>query len=224
VQDSRARQVWRARGQDGVELLKNVHWLENMKGSFVYVVLGDEPVLIDTGMPNKGPVLEAELRKIGVSLRDVAHILLTHHDVDHIGNARWFQERSAAKLWAPERDLPYIHGSAKRPGLKRIIGTLVKAGTPKVEAVYGAGEKIGSIEVIETPGHTPGHVSMLYHDTLFAGDLVMSRGGKLRPSPKLMTWNPTELRQSLQKFANYSFDWVCPAHGGPVQRGSLRDL
>lgn len=207
-----------------MELAKNVYWLENMKGSYVYLVLGQEPVLIDTGMPNRGAQLEQELGKLGVHLRDLAHVLLTHHDVDHIGNAKLLQTRSQAHLWAPLLDLPYIHGTSKRPGIKRIIGSLVKAAAPQVESVYQPGEKIGDLEVIETPGHTPGHVSIRYKDILFAGDLVMSRGGKLRPSPKLMTWDMTQLRQSLNKLANSSFDWVCPAHGSPVERGSFRDL
>lgn len=212
------------RGFGTVELAKNVHWLENMKGSYVYLVLGQEPVLIDTGMPNKGTQLEQELGKLGVKLGDIAHVLLTHHDVDHIGNAKWLQDRSEAKLWAPELDLPYIHGTAKRPGIKRVIGALVRASSPKVESIYKPGQKIGDLEVIETPGHTPGHVSILYNDILFAGDLVMSKAGKLRPSPKLMTWDSSQLRQSLNKLANYSFDWVCPAHGGPVEHGSFKNL
>lgn len=207
-----------------MELAKNVYWLENMKGSYVYLVLGNEPVLIDTGMPKKGPQLEQELAKLGVPLRDIAHVLLTHHDVDHIGNAKWLQDRAPVKVWAPKLDVPFIHGTSKRPGIKRLISTLVKAEPPLVEHIYGPGEKIGNLQIIETPGHTPGHVSVLYDAILFAGDLVMSKGGRLRPSPRLMTWDNSQLRQSLSKLGAYSFDWVCPAHGGPVKDGSFRDL
>ncbi|QQE77805.1 MBL fold metallo-hydrolase [Alicyclobacillus sp. SO9] len=202
----------------------NVYLLEASKGSYVYLVMGDEPVLIDTGMPGRADRIVAELQELGLRPDDIAHILLTHHDVDHIGNAKFLQEQSKATLWAPEQDLPYIHGTEKRHGLKRVIATLVKAESPTVDAVYGPGQKIGNLEVIPTPGHTPGHVSVLYQDTLFAGDLVTSSKGKLKATPGFLNWNKGELKQSIRTVGKLSFDWVCPAHGTPVQRGNLWEV
>ncbi|EPZ42237.1 MBL fold metallo-hydrolase [Alicyclobacillus acidoterrestris] len=204
-----------------MEIAKNVHLLESTKGSYVYLVLGQEPVLIDTGMPKREAKMIAELATLGISINDIAHILLTHHDVDHIGNAHALQQQSQSTLWAPEKDVPYIHGDLPRHGIKRLIGKLVRVTTPKVDRVYQPGVKIGDIEVIETPGHTPGHVSFLYGDTLFAGDLVTSKNGKLAPSPKIMSWNSQAVSRSIDKLKSFQFDWVCPAHGEPVKRTSL---
>lgn len=203
-----------------MEIAKNVHLLESTKGSYVYLVLGQEPVLIDTGMPKREAKMIAELATLGISINDIAHILLTHHDVDHIGNAHALQQQSQSTLWAP-KDVPYIHGDLPRHGIKRLIGKLVRVTTPKVDRVYQPGVKIGDIEVIETPGHTPGHVSFLYGDTLFAGDLVTSKNGKLAPSPKIMSWNSQAVSRSIDKLKSFQFDWVCPAHGEPVKRTSL---
>ncbi|WP_206918111.1 MBL fold metallo-hydrolase [Alicyclobacillus suci] len=125
------------------------------------------------------------------------------------------------RLWAPEKDVSYIHGDLPRHGIKRLIEKLVRVTTPKVDRVYQPGVKIGDIEVIETPGHTPGHVSFLYGDTLFAGDLVISKHGKLAPSPKIMSWNSQAVTRSIAKLKSFQFDWVCPAHGEPVKRTSL---
>ena len=163
------------------------------------------------------------LAALGLKPNDIAHILLTHHDVDHIGNAKVLQQTSGATLWAPQIDVPYIHGDRNRPGIKRIVQTLVKVDKPHVDKIYAAGQKIGSIEVIPTPGHTAGHVSLLYQDILFAGDLVMSAKGKLRPSPPLMTWNTSELKKSLKHVGTLSFEIVCPAHGLPVKGANLWD-
>jgi glyoxylase-like metal-dependent hydrolase (beta-lactamase superfamily II) len=63
--------------------------------------------------------------------------------------------------------------------------------------------KICDIEVIETPGHTPGHVSFLYGEGLFAGNLVASRKGKLTPTPKFMSWNKEEVSGSIDKLKNF---------------------
>ncbi|MFD1673495.1 MBL fold metallo-hydrolase [Alicyclobacillus fodiniaquatilis] len=151
-----------------MEIQKGVHLLESTKGSFVYLVLDrNEPLLIDTGNPGKHEKIEAELAKLGVSLNDIAHILLTHSDVDHIGNAKSLQRASGAKVWAPQDDLPYIHGTKKHKGLRRLIGAVVKAEKPEVDATYEPGQHVGSVEMIPTPGHTPGHVSFRYGDILF---------------------------------------------------------
>lgn len=205
-----------------MEIAKRVHLLESTKGSYVYLVLdGDEPILIDTGNRGRFPKIQAELAKLGLQVTDIAHILLTHSDVDHIGNAKILRERAGAKLWAPKEDLPYIHGTAKPKGLRRIIAATMKAERPEIDGTYTPGQRIGQVEMIPTPGHTPGHVSFRYNDILFAGDLVMSRGGRLRPSPGILTEDKQKLRQSIQDVGRMSFDWVCPAHGAPVKRGNL---
>lgn len=210
------------KGDVAVEIQKGVHLLESTKGSFVYLVLDrNEPLLIDTGNPGKHEKIEAELAKLGVSLNDIAHILLTHSDVDHIGNAKSLQRASGAKVWAPQDDLPYIHGTKKHKGLRRLIGAVVKAEKPEVDATYEPGQHVGSVEMIPTPGHTPGHVSFRYGDILFTGDLVMTSKGKIKPAPSFLTADKVSLKRSLQDVGKLSFDWVCPAHGTPVRRGNL---
>ncbi|GMA50339.1 hydrolase [Alicyclobacillus contaminans] len=204
-----------------MQIAKNVHWITRAKGSYVYLVLGDEPVLIDTGMPNRGPDILEELRELGIRPQDIAHIVLTHHDVDHIGNAKHLKALSGATLWAPERDVPYIHGAAPRPGIKRAIASLVRHERPEVDRIYQAGQTVGGLEVIETPGHTPGHVSFRYQDILFPGDLVMTRRGKIVPSPRFLAWDHRVLMQSIDSVRRLTFDWVCPAHGQPVRRTPL---
>lgn len=205
-----------------MEIAKGVHLLESTKGSYVYLILdANEPVLIDTGNKGRYPKIEAELSALGVRMPDIAHVLLTHSDVDHIGNAKEIRTFSGAKLWAPMEDLPYIHRTKKPLGLRRLIAATMRADEPEIDGTYTPGQRIGQIEMIPTPGHTPGHVSFRYGDILFAGDLVMTWGGKLRPSPGILTEDPIKLRQSLREVGNLAFDWVCPAHGQPVRRGNL---
>lgn len=204
-----------------MEITKNVHLLETTKGSYVYLVLGQEPVLIDTGMPGRSQQILKELTAIGIDPKEIAHILLTHHDVDHIGNAKQLQAATGATLWAPEADLPYIHGEKSRAGLRKLTQLLMRVDTPHIEHTYQAGQTIGDLEVIPTPGHTEGHVSVRAGDSLFAGDLVTSSKGKLKPSPGILTTDKEALRLSLKRVGELKFDWVCPAHGLPVARGNL---
>lgn len=204
-----------------MEVTKDVHLLPSTRGSYVYLVLGEEPVLIDTSLPGRATAILAELEALGLKPTDLAHIFLTHHDVDHIGNAKALQQASGAKLWAPQEDLPYILGQRDRPGFKRLLQTFVKVEVPRIDATYTPGQKIGEMEIIPTPGHTPGHVSFLFGDTLFCGDLVVSQKGKLQPAPAFLTWDKATLKRSLNEVKRFSFDHVCTAHGEPVQRGNL---
>ncbi len=78
-------------------------------------------------------------------------------------------------------------------------------------------QKIDDIEIIPTPGHTPGHVSFLYKDILFAGDLVRNSNGVLKKLPKMGNSDEKSLNESILKMSKYSFKWVCPAHGEPLE-------
>jgi glyoxylase-like metal-dependent hydrolase (beta-lactamase superfamily II) len=204
-----------------MEITKGIHLLQSTRGSYAYLILGNEPILVDTCLPGRSAAILAELETPGLAPSDIAHILLTYHDVDHIGNAQALQQASGAKLWAPQEDVPYIPGQRNRPGIKRLVQTLIKAPVPHVDETYTPGQTIGGVEVIATPGHTPGHVSFLYGETLFSGDLVISARGRLRPSPAFMTWDKTLLKRSLREVKQFSFARVCPAHGEPVPRGNL---
>ena len=206
-----------------MEITRGVHLLQSTNGSYVYLILGEEPILIDTSLPGRAAAILTELETLGLKPTDLAHIFLTHHDVDHMGNAKALQQASGAKLWAPQEDLPYILGQRNREGFKRLLQTFVKVEVPQIDATYTPGQRIGEIEVIPTPGHTPGHVSFLSGDTLLCGDLVMSKKGKLHPAPASLTWSKAALKRSLSEVKHFSFAWVCTAHGEPVQRGNLWD-
>ena len=206
-----------------MEITKNIHLLTVTKGSYSYLILGDEPVLVDTSFPGRGPAILQSLRELGLDPKDLAHIVLTHHDVDHIGNAKTLVAVTGATLWATAEEVPYIEGRLKGQGARKLIQALIRVDRPQVERTYEAGLLIGGLEVISTPGHTPGHVSLLYGDVLLAGDLVQTKKGRLQPAPRLLTWDKEVLRTSLRQMGQFAFQWVCPAHGEPVRRGSLWD-
>lgn len=205
-----------------MEVTKGIHLLENeTKGSFVYLILGDEPILVDTGIKGRAKRITKALGDLGLAPSDLAHIVLTHQDFDHIGNAKELKEWSGATIWAPEIEIPYIHGEQKGPGIRHLFQRVMRVNRPSGVRPYEAGKRIGNLEVIPAPGHTPGHVCLRIDDVLLAGDLVMTSKGKLQPAPGFLTWDKDVLRKSLHEVGKLEFDWVCPAHGMPVRRGSL---
>lgn len=163
----------------------------------------------------------AEIKALGVEPQSIAHILITHHDVDHVGNAAALRQATGAKIWTSAADRPYVEGSRHRPATKRIAELLVRPVPPQVDAVFAEENPELDLVVVPTPGHTPGHVVFLYQDILFAGDLVVSQNGRLKPSPAVLTWNQAALRDSIRRVQGLSFRYICPAHGQPLERGTL---
>jgi glyoxylase-like metal-dependent hydrolase (beta-lactamase superfamily II) len=199
-----------------------VYALDSTSGSFSYLLAGDHRLLIDTSMPGRYAKIIAELATLGVAPDSLNGIVLTHHDIDHMGNAQALKTASGAPLWASAEDRPYIQGQRHRPGIKRVVEMLMKATPTHVDHVF-SDVPLGDLVAIATPGHTPGHTVFLYDDILFAGDLVIERHGRLLPSPGIMTSDRLALRASLKAVGRLEFTWVCPAHGVPVRRGSLWD-
>ena len=105
-----------------MEITKDVHLLQSTNGSYVYLVLGEEPILIDTSLPGRATAILTELQTLGLKPTDLAHILLTHHDVDHIGSARALQQATGAKLWVFEAGAPLSASPAVGEG-RIVIGS-----------------------------------------------------------------------------------------------------
>ncbi len=206
-----------------MKVTDTVHLVDGTKGSYSYLVLGQEPILVDTSMTRNFNNIMDSLSKLGMKPSDIAHIVLTHQDVDHIGNAKELKALSGATLWAPSAEIPYIHGERRGKGARRLISMLMKVDRPQIDRSFDAGDKIGGLEVIPAPGHTPGHVCLRINDVLLAGDLVTTRDGRLRPAPSFLTWDKIALQKSIRDVGSLTFDWVCPAHGDPVRRASLWD-
>lgn len=204
-----------------MKVTEKVHALESTKGNYAYLVLDEEIILIDTGMPRQGKALLRELKSMDIELSDIKHILITHHDIDHIGNMALLEKATGAKIWASDEDINYILGKKPRPGIKRLFSMIMKAKTPGKINHYPENNIIGNMKIIPSPGHTPGHVCIIFEDVLFAGDLVRTSPEKIKPVASFMNWNDSILRESQEEIGKLPFKWICPAHGVPIERGKL---
>jgi glyoxylase-like metal-dependent hydrolase (beta-lactamase superfamily II) len=203
-----------------MKITDTVYALDATKGNYAYLILGKETMLIDTGLPWQRKKLLRELETMHIRPEDIRHICLTHHDIDHVGNAAYLQQATGATLWASQEDIPYIKGDLPRHGQKKYYAMIFQLQKPQQINAYPSDLRLGEIEIIPTPGHTPGHVCLRYQDVLFAGDLVASSKGHLKHMPRFSTWDTTALHASLRKIAAIPFTWICLAHGQPLERGN----
>ncbi|WP_239634863.1 MBL fold metallo-hydrolase [Paenibacillus sp. H1-7] len=198
-------------------------------------------VLVDTGYPGQKQQLFSEAKSCGVPLERLTRIIITHQDIDHIGSLQDLVESSATPIHVSAHLLekPYIQGDRRllrftdeaiaavdrmpeqvpesfRKGLKALMLNTPKA---PVNDVIAGGQRLpwcGGGVVIDTPGHTPGHVS-IYHSpsrTLIAGDALVVRDGSLHGADPETTFDPATAHASLSKLLAFDIDKVVCYHGG----------
>lgn len=195
-------------------------------------------VLIDAGMDSTGADIQALLAGMGHSEKHVRAILLTHWHNDHAAGARAIRERSGCEVHYHAAEQPRLTREVARDGLrgwlaKRIpewgigvllIGLLGEAVPEAVEATAfcSQGQVLANeFEVIETPGHTPGHVSFYYRPerALFAGDALAVIGSHVRFMARPVTLDLVAARQSMEHCLARDIRVLCPGHRKPLTEG-----
>ena len=165
--------------------------------------------------------------------RPLAAHLLTHAHPDHQG--------ASAKL-CRARDLPLWCGTADRVAVEtgdfasawrehrrrplfRLAARLGGPGQP-VARTLGEGDRVADFVVVETPGHTPGHVSLWREAdrVVILGDVAsyrnpLSLSPGLREPSRLVTRDPAQNRRSIHKIAALRPRLVCFGHGPPLTDG-----
>ncbi|ANY65938.1 hypothetical protein BBD42_05260 [Paenibacillus sp. BIHB 4019] len=181
-------------------------------------------LLVDTGMPGMTQEMVSQMQAAGFSIDQLTGIVLTHQDIDHIGNVSQMLElKPGIAVYAHAADKPYIEG--KLPLIKEphkmleAFGTYEAASSDIVTDIVSDGEQLDFAEgivVIHTPGHTPGHISLYDRatKTLIAGDAMVVRGDQLLGPNPMQTTDLDEAYQSLAKLAAYDIEKIICFHGG----------
>lgn len=176
-------------------------------------------LLLDAGTPDSFDQLEAGLAEHGLSVEDTEYLVITHQDYDHAGGATNVIDAADPVVFAHEIATPFISG-AERP-LKTPDGEERRYEPVPVDVELTEGERFrtdaGPLEVVFTPGHTPGHLSLYLPDDrlLITADAMNSQDG-LGPSPDFVTIDGDDMRASIRKLAELDVTRVHAHHGGPV--------
>jgi glyoxylase-like metal-dependent hydrolase (beta-lactamase superfamily II) len=208
----------------------------------------DSAILVDAGMPGQLEDIRSAMEQAGVSIDKLTAVVLTHQDLDHIGSlpAILMEGNKAIQVYAHNLDKPYIEGDL--PLLKTDPARMSKetwealpeparalyANPPSaaVDKVLFGGEELpfcGGIEVIHTPGHTPGHISLYLKQskTLIAADSMISVNGTLKGPVEQTTLDMETAKNSLITYVGYDIERVICYHGGLAEKqvkGQLQKL
>ena len=187
-----------------------------------YLVQGREPVVIDTGTPSGGRRIADELHRAGIV---PALILLTHSHYDHAAGAGALREATGAPVCAPAAERRLFSGELRHRLLARAGARAANLGRPvELPAVDGwlePGELVEGLEVVSTPGHTPGHTSYRLGTTIVAGDAFMT-GKRFREAVPLFIADRAEARRSIERLARLDLDLAVSGHGPPTRGAKER--
>lgn len=166
----------------------------------------DNWVLVDTGIKAGLPLVKGLEKQFG---KPPVAIVLTHGHFDHAGNALQLAQEWNVKIYAGAREKPYLDGDEAYPPFDPTVGGALAFLTrffphpeydfgDKLEIIPPSGELdfLPGWKIVETPGHSPGHVS-LWNDetkTLLAGDALCT--ANFDKWPGAMLHIPQELARS----------------------------
>ena len=217
-----------------------------MKPTIVNVYLvraGDTWTLVDTGMHTDDSVraFRGALADVGIAPTSITRLVGTHHHIDHYGTSEPYRELTHAEVslhpleaerasatghtgierdgWLRQHGVPDVPEDRQMPPPSRLFGTWYAPAKP--DRLLGDEDEIPlgdgrTLEVIWTPGHTPGHCCLLLKPdgVLCVGDLLLP---KITPHVGLWPGGPEnplgDFLASHEKIQRYEARFVCPAHG-----------
>ncbi|MEM9606940.1 MAG: MBL fold metallo-hydrolase [Actinomycetota bacterium] len=160
---------------------------------------GDEAAIVDTGVSGSERDIIDSLVELDIGPSQVRHVVLTHKHGDHVGALEGIlAETTRATVYAGEGDIDAISASVP------------------VSAV-AEGDEILGLGVVETPGHTPGSISLFDTGTglLVAGDAINGSGQVLTGANPDFSEDLDVARQSVAKLAALQPRVAAFGHVGP---------
>lgn len=216
----------------------------DIEGIIHPVVLKDnnEMILVDCGYVGFMPIIEDAFKSENLDCNQLTKILITHHDHDHMGALADFKEKYPnIEIIASEIEAPYISGEKKSLRLEQAeelqnnlseeqktfgeaFCEILKSVKPvSVDILVNDGEVMdwcGGCEIVGTPGHTPGHISLYLKDkrTIITGDAAALENNQLVIANPQFTLDIENANKSISKILDYDAEKYICYHGGIYKR------
>jgi metallo-beta-lactamase class B len=177
-----------------VKVVGPIHFV-GTKGLGVFLITTSQGhVLVNTGMPPSGPMIEKSIAALGFRPQDVKIILIGHAHVDHCGAAAFLKKSTGAQCAMIDAEVPLIESGGKTDFH---YGTYPEFGFEpvKVDRVLRDGEtiKLGDVAItaLLTPGHTRGSTTFVtnvvdggkVYTVVFAGSTSVNPGYRVMKDP-----------------------------------------
>jgi glyoxylase-like metal-dependent hydrolase (beta-lactamase superfamily II) len=171
---------------------------------------GGEAAVVDTGVSGSASDIATALGVLGLAWDAVGHVILTHSHGDHIGSlGEVLTQAAAAEGYAGAADIPQIT-------------------SPRELVPVADGDIVFGLQIVATPGHTPGHISvfdphgrvLVAGDALNGSDAVGGEPGGIAGANPQFTADLVAADDSVRKLARLDVDTILFGHGTPVVGGA----
>ncbi|MEU4679218.1 MBL fold metallo-hydrolase [Micromonospora sp. NPDC023737] len=194
-----------------------------------YALVDDDGsvTLVDCGVKRAPARIVRGLAAIGKSPADVTRIVLTHAHPDHAGGAAEVARRTGAPVVLHAADVEYAqagHSPPRDPSVTggRLFSRLGGGRFPAVDVAepLADGDVLpvgGGLRVVHTPGHSPGHVSLLHEPTrvLITGDALFNVVG-IRWPIKVLCTDFRMTQETAHVLAELEYDVAAFTHGAEL--------
>ena len=206
----------------------------------------EETLLIDTGFPAQAQLLAEAIQQAGTDLQNVTQLWFTHQDLDHIGCVNEVKQAAPqVEIGAYKDEVPFIQGdaqpvkvakllqdydamNAESQAFARSFKQAFEDRRTRVDLMFADGDVLplyGGLEIIHTPGHTPGHMCVYVRQekTLIAGDALFLRDGVLSVNKE----HAQDVRlayRSVKRLMDYDIQRIVCYHGGVFEDGAAGAL
>ncbi len=218
-----------------MEIVKNIHLIPGIVANPYLIMNAEGLTLIDAGLPWSAKKILKYVTSLGFEAGDIKNIIITHADSDHVGGLAAIRTKSGGEVFASEIEAQAIKdGVLSRPlklsGIQKLLfsaaNVFFRAAPAEVDHILTDVEVLpvlGGLRVIETPGHTPGHISLYTEEegVLFCGDSLRCPEGRIKVSRGVNTWDEALAWQSAQLQAGLGASIVCPGHGDVVREAGV---
>jgi len=195
-------------------------------------------ILVDCGFIGSLHILEEELYQHGLSVNQLTGLVLTHHDHDHMGAAAELKKlNSNMKIYSSSVEAPFI--SAQEKPLRLCQAEEMQKTLPPEQRDFGEAfcnmlrqvepvgvdnllhdgdhmDWCGGCRIIATPGHTPGHISLLMENDsiIITGDAIALEGNHPIIANPQFTLDIEQATKSLDKLLSMKAHAYYCYHGG----------
>lgn len=165
---------------------------------------GGEAVVVDTGTAGSEGDIAAALERIGLGWDAVGHVIVTHKHGDHMGS-----------LSAVLEATPDATGYAGAEDVSAM-------GSPPRLVAVADGEDVFGLTIVSTPGHTPGHISVLDEvgGILVAGDALGTNAGAVAGPNSQFSEDMENALASVAKLGTFEYETLLVGHGDPIVSGA----
>jgi glyoxylase-like metal-dependent hydrolase (beta-lactamase superfamily II) len=188
-----------------------------------HLVLEERLTLIDCGYAGSAARIARAIESHGRSIADVDRLICTHGHPDHAGSARELAAMGVPVLIHPADGVRLKTGwrdAVTHPSRGRVFAAMTPD-VPRTEPLVDGQiiPALGGLQVIHTPGHTPGSVCLFgaRDGVLFVGDTLEARFGRVTFASRLYSDDAAGARRQLQRLASLDVRTIIFSHYPPLE-------